>query len=108
MLTSSVVLLHDNARLHTAACTQELLEYFNWELFDHPTYSPHLPPSDCHLFIYLKNLLGSQHFNNNEDLVDGVKIWLSIQAADFFDTGIQKLIPQYDNCLNSGCDFVEK
>jgi transposase len=36
MLTSGVVLLHDNARLHkrTAACTRALLEYFNWELFD--------------------------------------------------------------------------
>jgi hypothetical protein len=35
MLTSGVVLLHDNARLHTAARTRAL-EYFNWELSDHP------------------------------------------------------------------------
>jgi hypothetical protein len=36
MLTSSVAFLHDNARPHTAACTRELLEHFNWELFDYP------------------------------------------------------------------------
>jgi transposase len=48
-LTSSVVLLHDNVRLHTAARTQTLLEQFNWELFDHPPYSPDLAPSDYHL-----------------------------------------------------------
>jgi hypothetical protein len=29
MLTSGVVLLHDNARLHTAARTRRLLEHFN-------------------------------------------------------------------------------
>jgi hypothetical protein len=32
MLTSSVVLLHDNVCPHTAACTQALLEHFNWKL----------------------------------------------------------------------------
>jgi transposase len=42
MLTYGVVLLHDNAHLHTAAHTWALLEHFNWELFDHPSYSPDL------------------------------------------------------------------
>jgi hypothetical protein len=40
--------------------------------------------------------------------MEGVKTWLSSQAADFFDTDIQKLIPQYDKCLNTVSDFVEK
>jgi hypothetical protein len=40
-----VVLLHDNMRLHTTARTRALLEYFNWELFDHPPYNPDLSPS---------------------------------------------------------------
>jgi hypothetical protein len=43
------------AHLLTAARTQALLEHFNWELFDHPSYSPSLVPSNCHLFTYLKN-----------------------------------------------------
>jgi transposase len=85
MLTSGVVLLHDNARPHTAARTRALLEHFNWELFDHPPHSPDLAPSDYHL----KNWLGSQHFTNNE-LMGGVKTWLSSMTAD---TNIQKLIP---------------
>jgi hypothetical protein len=92
MLTSSVMLLHDNVRSHTAAHTRALLEHFNWELFDNPTYSTDFTPSDYYLFTYLKNWLGSQHFNNNEELIEGVKMWLSSQVADFFDTGTQKLI----------------
>jgi hypothetical protein len=58
------------------------------------------------LFTYLKKWLRSQRFNNNE-LMEVVKTWLSSQAADFFDTGIQKLVPRY-KCLNSGSDNVEK
>jgi hypothetical protein len=46
MLTSGVVFFHDNTHPHTAACTRPLLEHFNWELFDHPPYSPLLPLSD--------------------------------------------------------------
>jgi hypothetical protein len=94
--------------LHTAAHTQALLEHFNWELFDHLPYGPDLAPYDYHLFTYLEDWLGSQHFTNNEEVMEGVITWLSSQAADLFDTGIQKLIPQYNKCLNSGNDYVEK
>jgi hypothetical protein len=31
--------------------------------------------------------------NNNKELMEGVKMWLSSQVTDFFDTGIQKLTP---------------
>jgi histone-lysine N-methyltransferase SETMAR len=107
MLTYCVVLFHDNAHLHTAARTRALLEHFNWELFGHTPYSPDLAPSD-YLFTYLKNWLGSLRFSNDEELMESVKTCLSSQAANFFDTGTQKLIPRYDKCFNSGGDYVEE
>jgi hypothetical protein len=55
----------------------------------------------------VNNWLQSQRFSNNE-LIEGVKMWLSSQMTDFFNTGIQKLIPQTDKCLNSSSDYVEK
>jgi hypothetical protein len=58
-LTFGVVLLHDKAHLHAAACTGALLEHFNWELFDHPPCSTDLASSDYRLFMYLKNWSGS-------------------------------------------------
>jgi histone-lysine N-methyltransferase SETMAR len=61
-------------------------------LFDRPPYNPDLCPSGYHLFTYLKSWLGSQRFSRNGDLMKGIKTWLSSQAADFFDTGMQKLI----------------
>jgi hypothetical protein len=57
LLTSAVVILHDSVHSHTAACTQALLNRFNWKLFDHHPYSPDLAPGDCHVFTYLKNWL---------------------------------------------------
>jgi transposase len=77
MLTSGVVLLHDNTHPHTAARTRALLEHFSWELFGHSSYSPDLASRDYHLFTYLKKWLRSQRFSNNEELMVGVKMWLS-------------------------------
>jgi histone-lysine N-methyltransferase SETMAR len=108
ILTSGIVLLHDNVWPHTAAHARPLLGHLNWELFDHPPYSPDPIPSNYHLFTYLKNWLWSQCFNNNEELMEGVKTWLSSQAVDFSDTGIWKLNLWYDKCLNSGGDYAEK
>jgi hypothetical protein len=88
MLTSSVVLFHDNAVLTLMHCWI----ISTWELFDHPPYGSDLTLSDYHLFKDLKNWLKSQCFNSNE-LMEGVKIWLSSQMEDFFDTGMQNLIP---------------
>jgi hypothetical protein len=85
MLTYGVVLLHDSARPHAAACTPALLEHFSWELCDHPSYSPDLTTSDYRL----KNWLRLQRFSSKEELMEGVKTWLSSQVADFFDTSLQ-------------------
>src|SRR5215510_6532798 len=72
MLTKGVISLHDNARPHTTACTNALIKLFNWEIFDHPPYTPDLAPSDYHLFTKMKVWLATQHFHSNEDLMDGV------------------------------------
>jgi hypothetical protein len=101
MLTYGVVLLHDNVRPHTAAHTRALLEHFNWELFDHPPYRPDLTS-------YLKNWFTSRCFNNIDKFTEGVKTWLGSQEADFFHRDIQKLIPQYEKCLNSSSGYTEK
>jgi hypothetical protein len=71
------------------------VEHFNWEVFDHPSYSSAVALIRYHLFTYLKNWLQPNHFSNNEELIEGAKTCLSSQVADFFDTDIQKLIPQY-------------
>jgi histone-lysine N-methyltransferase SETMAR len=110
VLTSGVVLLHDNTRPNTAARTQALLQKFRWNLFDHPPYSLDLAPSYFHLFSRMKVWLGTQSLRvkTNEELMDGVKNWLSSQPATSCNAGIVKLLSRYDKCLNSEVDYVEK
>jgi histone-lysine N-methyltransferase SETMAR len=54
LLSRGVLLLHDNARPHTARLSQERIAAFGWQLLEHPPYSPDLAPSDFHLFGPLK------------------------------------------------------
>jgi transposase len=84
MLTKGVVLMH-NARPHIGARTNALIKLFNWEILDHPPYSPDLAPSNYHLFTKIKIWLATQHFHTNEELMDGVNIWLHNLVAPFFE-----------------------
>ncbi|GBN57507.1 hypothetical protein AVEN_20906-1 [Araneus ventricosus] len=108
MLTEGILLLHDNARPHTAAQTRALLDSFGWEVLNHPLYSPDLATSDFHLFLHLKHHLCVNNYNDDEDVKTAVTSWLLEQAASFFEEGIQNLVVRYDKCLNKLGSFVEK
>ena len=92
LLSSGVVLLHNNARLHMAWQTTALLQQFRWDTMDHPPYSPDLAPSDYHLFLHMKRFLSGKQFHSDAEVKTTVRSWLQQQAVDFFDTGIQKLV----------------
>jgi len=42
------------------------------------------------------------------DEVQEVMTWFKGQAADFYDSGIQKLVPRLNKCLENAGDHVEK
>jgi histone-lysine N-methyltransferase SETMAR len=108
MLSRGVVMLHDNACQHTATATQYLIATFGWEQFDHPPYSPDLAPSDFHVFLHLKTLLGGRQFHDDNKVKEAINTWYALQVASFYDAAIQKLVPHYDKCLNNGGNYVEK
>jgi hypothetical protein len=59
-LARVVLLHHDNARTHTARATHWRIQELQWELLEHPPYSPDLAPSDFCLFGLLKKHLGDK------------------------------------------------
>ena len=63
---------------------------------DHPPYSPDFAPSDFHLFRYLKEFLGGKLFATDDAMKEAVQDWLSSQAADMYDLGVQKVVERYD------------
>ena len=107
MLSATILLLHDNARSHSTAQTQDLITSFKWEQMDHHLYSPDLAPSDYHLFLHLKKFLGGKRFDD-DDLKNAVQKCSTSQVAAFYEEGIQKPVPHYNKCLNNGGEYVEK
>jgi hypothetical protein len=101
-------MLYDNAHPHTATTMQDLIATFGWERFDHPPYIPDLAPSDFHVFPHLKTFPGGRWFHDNNEVKETVNMWFALQAASFYDAGIQKLVPCYDKCLNNGGNYVQK
>ena len=87
---------------------QQLLQSFNWDVLDHSTHSPDLATSNFHLFLHLKKHLAGQKFHEDKGLKIEVTTWLHAQAADFYDIGLQKLVPRLNKCLEKGVDYVEK
>jgi len=37
---------------------------------------------------------------------EGVMTWFKRQAADFYDSAIQKLVPRLSKCLDNAGDYV--
>jgi hypothetical protein len=66
------------------------------------------PLIDFHLFLHLRTFLSLPNFIGSEELKSVVEGWVNMQAAAFYDEGTQKLVPHYDQCFNSGSDYVEK
>jgi len=107
MLPRGVCPLHDKARPHSAHVTTALLEKFKCDILDHPPYGPDLAPSDFHLFLHLKKQLAGKKFDDDDE-VQEVMTRFKGQAADFSDSGIQKLVPRLNKCLDNAGDYVAK
>jgi len=75
------LLLHNNARPHTAAHTLETLKQLKWEAMEHPAYSPNLVPSDFYLFGPLKN---ARRSSCDDDVKAAVHQWQCTQPKTYF------------------------
>lgn len=90
-LARGVLLLQDNAPIHTAAEVRAILNRNNFELLPHPPYSPDIAPSDYHLFPNLKNHLSDKKFADQSELLQGLKAYFEAQPKSFYLSGIDRL-----------------
>jgi hypothetical protein len=44
---------------------------------------------------------------NPSNSQEEVMTWFKGQVADFYDSGIQKLVPKFNKCLDIAGDYVE-
>jgi histone-lysine N-methyltransferase SETMAR len=81
LVSKGFLLLHDNARPHSAAATVTTI---------HPPYSSHLAAPDYHVFGTLKKALRGRRLHSDDEAKETVHFWLRQQFS--FPTGIQKLV----------------
>jgi len=60
------------------------------------------------LFLHLKKRLAGKKFDDDDEVQEEVMASFKEQAADFYDSGIQKLVPRLHKCLKNASDYVEK
>jgi histone-lysine N-methyltransferase SETMAR len=83
------------------------LQTFKWEVLGHPSHSPDLAPSDCHLFGKLKEHIAGEMFDEDDEAKDEALTWLNEQAAEFYDSGIKKLVSSVKECIEKRSEYVE-
>jgi len=108
MLSSGVLLQHDNARPHTAHTTVATMTDLHFKCLPKPPYSPDLAPSDFHMFGPLKEAMGGKKFHSFEEVCHAVHEWLRRLPKEFFSKGIYALCKSWRTCIERGGDYVEK
>ncbi|GFW38023.1 transposase [Trichonephila clavipes] len=78
MLSSGVILLYDNTRLHVTKVCIEALACKNWKVREHPAYSQDLSPCDCDIFGPLKKNLMGQRFYFEDNVKAAALNWFHI------------------------------
>lgn len=83
-LAKGVLLLHDNAPVHTAAVAKAAVRECGFTELDHPPYSPDMAPTDYYLFSKLKKYLRGKRFSNDDELKAAVLDYFQGLDSEFF------------------------
>jgi histone-lysine N-methyltransferase SETMAR len=97
---------HDNARPHTSLATRRKLLELDWEVMQHPPYSPDLAPSDYHLFRSLQNSLNGKTFTNDDDLKSHLVQFFADKDQKFYERGIMKLQERWQKVIEQNGKYV--
>jgi hypothetical protein len=94
---------------HTANRTYETLRHYVWEVVGNPPWSPHLAPSDPHVFRPLKEHLVVKRFGIDGDVKQAVISWLHYTWRRFTPSQSKNLAATWNVfiCFNVSSDCVE-
>ena len=100
-----VMLLHDNARPHSANLARNTIQELGWEVITHPPYSPDLVTSDFHLPRSLSNNL--QGISSADENVLRTRFDnLNSKPRDLYRCWIEKLLQRWQNVVNSEGEYI--
>jgi hypothetical protein len=68
-------------------------------------YRGHLLPKDCHLLVPLKQNLVDHEFNDSFESYDKMA---DKKDTDWYQDGLENLVPRYEKCLDFSWDWAGK
>lgn len=83
ILTEEAHLLVDNASIHEAQDTMNLVQSHGYQLISHPPYTPNLMASDDFLFPKMKHSVKGRYFSSDVEVIFKVKNLFSSQYDTF-------------------------
>jgi len=103
-----VLLLHDNAPVHSAVISKAAIKECNFTELPHPPYSADLAPSDYYLFSKLKSDFRGRKFLNDNEVIAAVEEHFADKDKSFFLKGIEMLVDRCKKCIEVKEDYIEK
>jgi histone-lysine N-methyltransferase SETMAR len=96
----------DNARHHVSKMKQQKIKELNWEILDHPPYSPDFAPSDYHLFRSLQNYLYNKKLERFEEVNGAILAYFESNPRSFYKAGIEKLVTRWQTVIASNINYI--
>ena len=88
--------------------TCQKLHMLNYEVLDHPPYSPDFSPTDFYLFKHLDSFLQEKCLRNPKGIETAFNEFVTSRTATFYDTGIKKLLSRWQKCIEANGSFSDK
>lgn len=107
-LSKGVLILQDNAPVHTALTARSALSKNGFTEINHPPYSPDLAPCDYFLFKDLKKKLRGRKFSTDEEMKEAVTDHFDEQNKNYYYNGMMSLICKCHKCISLAGDYIEK
>jgi histone-lysine N-methyltransferase SETMAR len=86
--------------------TQQKIKELNWEILDHPPYSPDLAPSDYHLFRSFQNHLNDKKFERFEEVNDAILAYFESKPRSFYKARTEKLATRLETVIASNGNYI--
>lgn len=100
--------LRDHATAHIGALEMEKLKDLQYELLEHPPYTPELAPSYVHLFPNLTKCVARKHFESNEDVIVAVDGYFADLPKSHFRDETYSLEKCWTKCIELKENYEEK
>jgi hypothetical protein len=96
--------LRNDARPHVAITIKTKVQYIRCEVLEHLPYSLDLSACYLHIFGLLKQALKGCRFQSDAQVKQAVHDFFQQHPLEFFEKGIQRVMTQWDTCLNAISD----